>query len=137
MDNLWTVDAASGKMTRVDTDTIYTLGRDFNWSADSKWITFERFLPNRMRAISVYSMETGTSMQVTDGMSDAQHPAFDRDGQYLYFMASTNYGPTSSDLDMTSDEHQVTSNVYLAVLPNNLASPLAPESDEEAPEGGG
>ena len=64
-------------------------------------------------------------------MSDARHPAFDRDGQYLYFTASTNYGPTSSGLDMTSDEHEVTSSVYLIVLPNNVASPLAPESDEE------
>ena len=27
-------------------------------------------------------------------MSDARYPAFDRDGQYLYFTASTNYGPT-------------------------------------------
>ena len=61
----------------------------------------------------------------------AQNPAFDRDGQYLYFTASTNYGPTSSGLDMTSDEHEVTSTVYLAVLANNVASPLAPESDEE------
>ena len=39
-------------------------------------------------------------------------PAFDRDGQYLYFTASTNYGPTSSGLDMTSDEHEVTRNMY-------------------------
>src|ERR1035438_3480132 len=64
-------------------------------------------------------------------MSDAQNPAFDRDGQYLYFMASTNAGPTVSGLDMSSDEHEVTSTIYLAVLPNNIASPLAPESDEE------
>jgi tricorn protease len=42
---------------------------------------------------------------------------------------------------MTSDEHEVNSSVYLAVLPNNIPSPLAPESDEEgmarpAAEGG-
>jgi tricorn protease len=60
---------------------------------------------------------------------------FDRDGQHLYFTASTNFGQTSSGLDMTSDEHEVTSNVYLAVLPNNVASPLVPESDEEKPAG--
>ncbi len=76
-------------------------------------------------------MESGKSTQITDGMSDARHPAFDRDGQYLYFTASTNYGPTTSGLDMTSDEHEVNSSVYLAVLPNNIPSPLAPESDEE------
>ncbi len=130
-DNLWMVEIASGKMTKIDTDYFYEIHREFNWAPDSKWIAFARFLPNRLRAIWIYSVETGKSVQVTDGMSDAQFPAFDRDGQYLYFAASTNYGPTSSGLDMTSDEHEVTSSVYLAVLPNNIASPLAPESDEE------
>ncbi len=131
MDNLWMVDVASGKLTRVDTNYLYDLNRSFNWSADSKWIAFERFLPNRLRAIFIYSVDSGKSVQITDGMSDARHPVFDRDGQYLYFTASTNYGPTTSGLDMSSDEHEVTSSVYLAVLPNNIPSPLAPESDEE------
>src|ERR1035438_2937819 len=47
MDNLWMVEIASGKMTKVDTDTIYDLNRAFNWSGDAKWIAFEKFLPNR------------------------------------------------------------------------------------------
>ncbi|HJZ98542.1 MAG TPA: PDZ domain-containing protein, partial [Candidatus Solibacter sp.] len=141
MCNLWMADVASGKTTKVDTDHIYVLNRVYNWSADSKWIAFERFLPNRMRSIFVYSVENGKTTQITDGMSDARRPAFDRDGQYLFFTASTNYGPTSSGLDMTSDEHEVNSSIYLAVLPNNIPSPLAPESDEEgaprpATEGG-
>ncbi|MCX6627378.1 MAG: PDZ domain-containing protein [Candidatus Solibacter sp.] len=135
MCNLWMAEIAGGKVTKVDTDHIYTLNRGFNWSGDSKWIAFERFLPNRLRAISVYSVESGKSVQITDGMSDAKQPVFDRDGQYLYFMASTNYGPTTSGLDMSSDEHEVTSSIYLAVLPNNIASPLAPESDEEGVPG--
>jgi tricorn protease len=141
MDNLWMAEIASGKVTKVDTDYLYDLNRVFNWSGDSKWIAFEKFLPNRLRAISIYSVDSGKSVQITDGMSDARRPVFDRDGQYLYFMASTNYGPTTSGLDMSSDEHEVTSSIYLAVLPNNIASPLAPESDEEgaprpAAEGG-
>ena len=141
--HLWDVEVASGKVATVDTDTISEGGMDFAWSGDSKWIAYAKSLPNRHHAITIYSLESGTSRQVTDGMSDARHPAFDRDGQYLYFTASTNYGPTQSGLDMTSDEHDVTSSVYLIVLANNVASPLAPESDEEkavepgaAPEAG-
>jgi tricorn protease len=141
MTNLWSVEVVSAKVTKVDSDHLYTLGRNFNWSGDSKWIAFERFGANRMRSIWVWNAESGKSTQLTDSMSDARYPAFDRDGQYLYFTASTNYGPTSSGLDMTSDEHEVTSSVYLAVLANNVASPLAPESDEEgkaaADTGGG
>jgi tricorn protease len=133
--NIWDLEIASGKLTKVDTDYFHELQRDFNWSGDSKWITFSRSLPNRLHAIFVYSLEDGKTHQITDGMSDARKPAFDRDGQYLYFTASTNFGPTSSGLDMTSDEHEVTSNVYLTVLANNTASPLAPESDEEKAPG--
>jgi len=132
--NIWIADVAGGKVIKVDTDYSYELRRQFTWSADSKWIALVKALPNRFHAIFVYSMETAKSTQVTDGLSDALNPAFDRDGQYLYFTASTNYGPTMSGLDMTSDEHDVTSSIYLAVLPNNIASPLAPESDEEKGE---
>jgi len=147
--NLWDVEIASGKLTKVDTDFISEGGMDFAWSGDSKWIAYAKALPNRLRAISIWSLDSGQTKRVTDGMSNAGDPAFDRDGQYLYFTASTNYGPTTSGLDMTSDEHEVTSSIYMAVLPNNVASPLAPESDEEkpaeekpaeagaAPEGGG
>jgi tricorn protease len=38
---------------------------------------------------------------------------------------------TVAGLDMTSDEHRVTRNVYLTVLSKDEKSPLAPESDEE------
>lgn len=129
--NLWDVEVSAAKLTKVDTDYAYELNRDFSWSGDSKWITFVRVLPNRFHAVFVYSLDSGKSTQVTDEMSDSRHPVFDRDGQYLYFTASTNYGPTTSGLDMTSDEHDVTRSIYMIVLPNNIPSPLAPESDEE------
>jgi len=131
--NLWEVEISSGKLTKVATDQISEGAMEFAWSGDSAWIAYAKTLPNRFRAITIWSLKDGQSKQVTDGMSDARHPAFDRDGQYLYFTASTNYGPTTSGLDMTSDEHEVTSSVYLIVLPNNIASPLTPESDEEKP----
>ena len=129
--DLWDVEVASGKLTKVDTDYSYELNRDFTWSPDSKWIAFVKNLPNRLHAVSIYSLSDGKSIQVTDGLSDARFPVFDRDGQYLYFTASTNYGPTSSGLDMNSNLHEATRSVYLIVLPNDVASPLAPESDEE------
>ncbi len=129
--NLWDLEIAGAKLTKVDTDYAYEIGRDFAWSADSKWITFVRLLPNRFHAVFVYSLDSGKSTQITGDLSDARHPVFDRDGQYLYLTASTNFGPTISGLDMTSDEHDVTRSIYMVVLPNNIASPLAPESDEE------
>ena len=134
--HLWRVEVASGRLTRIDTDYFYPydeLDRDIAWSPDSKWIAYAKFLPNRLHAIELYSLDSGQSTQVTDGTSDARYPAFDRAGQYLYFTASTNYGPGAHPLDMTSDEHEVTRSVYALVLPSDAASPVAPLSDEEKP----
>ena len=128
------MDVAAGKVTKVDTDFISEGGMDFAWAPrfemDRVCASLCPIASARSRSIR---STAARAKQVTDGMSDARHPVFDRDGQYLYFTASTNYGPTTSGLDMTSDEHEVTSSIYLMVLANNVASPLAPESDEEKP----
>ena len=62
------------------------------WSPDSKWLAYSKVLPNELSAIHLYSLADGKSTQVTDGLSDATNPVFDRDGKYLYFTASTNSG---------------------------------------------
>ncbi|MBK9313138.1 MAG: PD40 domain-containing protein [Acidobacteria bacterium] len=101
------------------------------WSPDSKWITYARQLDNYLRGIFVYSLETAKAHQLTDGLSDARHPAFDANGKYLYFTASTNLGPAFSFAEMSNFPHQSSRNVYAVVLRKDLPSPLAPESDEE------
>jgi hypothetical protein len=101
------------------------------WSPDSRWIAYARRLDNQFRAIFVYSVETGRTEQVTDGMSDATWPAWDASGKYLYFLASTNYGLNTGWLDMSSLRPASDPRVYLAVLRKGEPSPLLPESDEE------
>jgi tricorn protease len=130
---LWVVDVATGKATHAGTDTYMAPERSMNpvWSPDSRWIAFARRLDNQFRAIFVHSLESGRTEQVTDGMSDATWPAWDAGGKYLYFLASTNYGPTTGWLDMSSYDRPVTRALYLAVLRKGEPSPLLPESDEE------
>src|SRR5205085_6487660 len=104
---------------------------DPSWSPDSKWIAYTKQLKNRLCAVFIYSLETGKAQQVTDGLSDTRYAVFDQSGKYLYFTASTDIGPTTGWLDMSSFPHQVTRSVYVAVLKKDQPSPLAPESDEE------
>jgi tricorn protease len=131
--NLWYVDVDTGKNVKVDTNTYESPDRTLNpvWSPDSGWIAYTKKLVNHMRAVFVFSLETGKATQLTDGMSDAEFAAFDKSGKYLYFTASTNAGPTTGWLDMSSFPHPVTRSVYVAVLRSDLPSPLAPESDDE------
>lgn len=129
--NLWYVDLDHPAPVKVDTDRFDGAEIEFNWSPDSRWLAYTKLLENRLHAIFVYSLERAQATQLTDGMSDATLPCFDKNGKQLYFAASTDSGVVASGLDMTSDGRRVTRNVYLAVLRKDLASPLAPQSDDE------
>jgi len=131
---LWYIDLASGARKRIDEQYYSGFGNDEfekSWSPDSQWLTYSRILKSGMRAIFLYSLAQDRTFQVTDGLSDATAPSFDRNGKYLYFMASTDTALTTQVLDMTSDEHRVVRSVYAVVLSKDEPSPVAPESDED------
>ncbi len=131
--NVWYVDLAKGVPVKVDTDTYDAPQRTLDpaWSPDSRWIAYTKRLTSHMHAVFAYSLEQGKSLQLTDGLSDARFPQFDQKGQYLYFTASTDVGPTTGWLDLSSANRMVTRSAYLIVLRKDQPSPLAPESDEE------
>src|SRR5205807_2313164 len=106
----------TGKLTKVDTDVNWDPRQDYAWAPDSKWLAYDRTLANRLHALFLYSVDSGKVTQVSDGMSDTLYPAFDRDGQYLFFTASTNAGTRLSGLDMSSDEFSIARGVYALVL---------------------
>jgi tricorn protease len=129
-DHLFYVDLTAKKPVLVDTDYYPGNGMAASWSADSQWLTYSKQLKSHMAAIYLYSLADSKSTQVTDGMSDAENPVFDRGGKYIYFTASTNSGP-SMEPDIHSFTRPVTASVYVVVLSKTEPSPLAPESDDE------
>ncbi|MBI1789186.1 MAG: PD40 domain-containing protein [Acidobacteria bacterium] len=133
---LWCLELEKAAPVKVARDTYDSVSRDLDpaWSPDSKWIAYTRLLKNHLRAVFLYSLEAAKSHQISDGLSDAGHSGFDKNGKYLYFTASTNLGLSTAWLDMSSLDHAATRSVYVAVLSKDDPSPLAPESDEETSE---
>jgi tricorn protease len=131
--NMWTLDVASGHANRIDTDSYADPLHqpDAVWSPDSKWIAYSKVLDSHMRAVFIYSPADGKAVQITDGMSDAITPAFDAGGKYLYFLASTDYGPRSGWLEMSSIDRPVRRAIYIIVLSATEPSPLLPETGDE------
>jgi len=131
--NLWYLDIEKGTPVRVDANTYEnpfpTL--DPNWSPDGKWIVYTKQLRNRLGAVHVFSLDTNKTTQITDGLSDSRYAAFDKNGKYVYFTASTDNGPTTGWLDMSSFPFRTTRSVYAVVLKKSDPSPLSPENDEE------
>src|SRR5580704_2847666 len=127
----WLLDTVAGKATVIDKAVVDDGDYSASWSPDSKWLAYTRTVPNRFHALFLYSVDLGKSTQVTDGMSDIRLPAFDRGGKYLYFAESTNYGTTTSGLDMSSDAFNVTRSIYGLALAADTPSPVAPQGEDE------
>ncbi|HEY9127404.1 MAG TPA: PDZ domain-containing protein, partial [Acidobacteriaceae bacterium] len=125
--------SAPPKPVLVDTAQAAGFGPTFtaSWSPDSKWIVYTRDIENTLQAVFLYSLETKKSTQVTDGMSDASSPVFDPNGKYVYFLASTDDGPSQAGIDLSSLDRAQTSAAYVVVLSKDDPSPLPPESDDE------
>jgi tricorn protease len=130
--NLWYVDLEKRTPVKVFHDRFTGDQQIYRaaWSPDSKWLAYTGQELSHMRSVFLFSLDTGQSQRVTDGMSDSFSPVFDRSGKYLYLLSSTDAGPTM-DSSMDSFNRPVTSSIYIVVLRKDLPSPLAPESDEE------
>jgi tricorn protease len=130
---LWYLDLDSGKPVRVDANPYDNdPSQVFSpvWSPDSRWLAYTRQLDSSLSAVFLYGLDDKTTHQVTDGLSDAGTPAFDKNGKYLYFLASTDDGPAIAS-SMGRYKVPVTASAYVVVLRKDLKSPLAPLSDEE------
>ncbi len=136
---VWVLDVATEQAKIVGQDPWMVPARTLNpvWSPDSKWVAYSSRLRSLYHAIFVSNVETGETKQVTDGLADAVWPAWDANGKYLWFLASTDFGLRSQWLDMTSYDRVPTFGLYFAVLRKTDPSPLLPESDEDRGVGTG
>ncbi len=133
--NLYVLDVASGAIQKIDADELYIPGpfREMfgDWSSDSRWIAYTKVTETQFKRIYLYSTEQQKSFVLTDGLSDASEPIFDKGGKYLYFFASTNAGPVLNWFDQSNADMRATNSLYLVTLQKETLSPFAKESDEE------
>ncbi len=138
--NLWYVDIDNGIPVRIDQDA-YLFAENVrqmspSWSPDSRWIVYNKLLSNLLRAVVVYSLDTGKSTSITDGSADAKSAVFDKNGKYLYFTASTDIGPLMGSWELSTFRRFPTRSVYLVLLRKEYPSPLAPDMSDEKPRNG-
>jgi tricorn protease len=130
---LYWIDVATGASKKVGGDYFYGPAKTLRpaWSPDSKWIAYAVNNHALIQTVYAYSLDQDRSFAVTDGLSDASQPVFDRSGKYLFFFSSTNAGPVNNWFTLENVDLHSTQSIYLAVLRKDLPSPLVKESDEE------
>ncbi|NMC38553.1 MAG: acetyl-CoA synthetase, partial [Bacteroidales bacterium] len=92
------VEAATGKTTEIDNASVNEL-RNYNFSPDSRWITYQKEGSNEKSAIWVYEIATGKKQQVTDGTFTDDSPVFSHCGNYIFFTSNRDFNLSFSDFD--------------------------------------
>jgi len=136
--SLWYFDLNQNLARRVDTAKHSDGDTTFHpvWSPDSRWLAYSKFGFNRVRSITLYSLETAKASTVTTPHIDAQSPVFDLSGKYLYFIGSNRTGLVESQgMSGFPFRTQVTRNLFAVVLNRNDPSPLNQTTEATANAG--
>jgi tricorn protease len=133
---LYWFNTETGRMTKIHQEQVYRPGVfgeiTGEWSPDSKWIAFASHAMTYFSRIFLYSIDTGQSIPVTDGLSDVSGPVFDKNGKFLYFFASTDAGPVKHWFAQSSHDMDMTRSIYLLSLDKTTPNPLTKQNDEES-----
>ena len=103
--------------------------RSHAWSPDSGYLAFVLSEPTGFPCIYIWNAADGQNHRVTDAMHASESPAWDPDGNYLYFTGEREYQPQVSTIEFNFATNR--GGVLLALtLRKDGKNPFAPESDE-------
>ncbi len=79
------IDIETKKVTQVAKATDWEI-RSYNWSPDSRWITYVLPQNGASSQVYIYGLESNETNAVTDEWYDSGSPSFSSDGNYLFFL---------------------------------------------------
>jgi len=131
--NLYALDLESGESTRIGAHSYRISGADFEpaFSPDGRWIAFAETQPNYFRVLKLHNLDSGETHRVTEGLAEIGSPVFSRDGKHLFFTGSTNFGPRTVFLDMSTQDRPLRRGIYALVLAADGETPLPPKTGDE------
>lgn len=128
--DLWVMNIETGEKTKISTNR-QGVG-DISWSPCGGWVAFRQTASNTYRQIWLYSMAEDKSRPVTSDRVNSVTPAWDPDGEWLYFLSdrdlrslvSSPWGPRQPEPFF--DEPM---RIYQIALRSGLRSPFQPDDE--------
>ena len=101
---------------------------DYAWSPRGNFLAFSMTASNGFTSIYVESPD-GQLHHITSENFNSSTPAWDPDGNYLYFLSDHEFGPILStrEFDYAAERN---TQIYAMALRKDVANPFPPESDE-------
>ncbi|MEM9825424.1 MAG: S41 family peptidase [Planctomycetota bacterium] len=120
------------KQTKVLDQDGWASNPTLSFSHDSRWLAYDRRADDEIgkSSIWVYDFENETTTQLTSGYFNDTEPAFDRKGDFLYFVSSRSFKNPEYESVGQSFIYSNTEVLLAAPLRSNVKNPLLPETDE-------
>ena len=109
--------------------------RDYTWSPRGGYLAFSLTAENGFSSIYVWRRVDGTLHQVTSDLFHEWNPAWDPDGEYLYYLSDRSFAPQLGSVEWNYLANRETG-IYALALRADVPHPLPPESDEVSVEAG-
>lgn len=132
--SLWVTELANGRHQKVAAEPVYSPLNlmSANWSPDSRWLAYTVQNAGLIQTVYAWSVQSGQTVQITDGMSEMLTPVFDPQGEFLYVLASTDAGPLKDWFSQISLDNAMRFGLYAVTLRADGPDPVPPLSDEVA-----
>jgi tricorn protease len=103
--------------------------RDYAWSPRGNHLAFSMPNDNGFNSIYIWSAGDGQLHKVTDESFNANGPAWDPQGNYLYYLSDREFAPQISSFEFNYATNRTTG-IFAVALRKDVKSPFPPESDE-------
>ncbi|HJX90602.1 MAG TPA: S41 family peptidase [Pyrinomonadaceae bacterium] len=103
--------------------------RDYAWSPKGNYLAFSMPGPNQFASVFVWSASDNQLRRITDESFNAYNPAWDPQGNYLYYLSDREFSPQISAIEFNYALNRPTY-IYAVTLRKDGKHPFPPESDE-------
>ncbi|NIO29878.1 MAG: peptidase S41 [Candidatus Latescibacteria bacterium] len=103
--------------------------RDYEWSPNGGHLAFSLTEPNEFRSIYIWSVSDGKIQKITGKYFHEFDPAWDPEGNYLYFFSDREFAPQIGSFEWNYVVDRETA-IFALALRKDVKHPFPPESDE-------
>ncbi len=125
---IYILNIADKKLTEIADSTRGIIG-DYAWSPKGNFLTFSMNNSNGFSSVYIWDGNTNKLNKVTDALFNAFNPAWDPQGNYLFFLSTRDYVPQISSIEFNFATNRTTS-IHALALRKDVKHPFPNESDE-------
>ena len=126
--DVWLLTVEDKKLEKIAGSKHGTPG-GFEWSPRGNHLAFTMNATNGVSGVYIWSLADKQVRKVTSDYFNATSPAWDPDGNYLYFFSDHEFAPQISRSDFDYATNRMTG-IYAMALRKDVKHPFPPESDE-------